>query len=345
MSNKRKILVTGSAGFIGYHTCMRLLKEEEFVIGFDNINNYYDVRIKKARLNDLELFSKKNNFNWKFIKGNLEDQVCLKKLFSEYNPEIVIHLAAQAGVRHSKKEPIKYLNSNIIGFVNILECCKEFPVKNFIYASSSSVYGVNQKLPFIESEPASYPASLYAATKRSNELIAHSYSHIYNIPCIGLRFFTVYGPWGRPDMAPMIFTKAIFSGKPIEIFNNGEMSRDFTYIDDVIEILNRIKDKPPLINKNTGEKYNYENVFNPYLIFNIGCSQRIKLLRFVEILEEEIGVKAKKILLPMFSGDVKDTYSNNRKISQYTNYEPQISINEGINRFIKWYKYFYKKIN
>ncbi len=340
-TTKRTILVTGAAGFIGYHTCLNLLKEGEQIIGFDNLNSYYDVELKKARLNDIKVLNKNGNYIWEFIKGDLKDIVTLENIFLKYKPEIVIHLAAQAGVRYSKEEPIKYINSNVLGFVNILECCKKYQVKNFIYASSSSVYGGNSNLPFQESDPVDHPLSLYAATKRSNELIAHSYSHIYGIPCIGLRFFTVYGPWGRPDMAPMIFTKSIINREPIKIFNKGEMSRDFTYIDDIVEIIKKLIDKPPKVSDCNPKESVNSIKSNPFLIFNIGCSQRIKLLEFIKFLEDEIGISSIKKYYPMQSGDVIDTFCDNTKIAKYTNYIPKITINEGIKKFVNWYKEYY----
>ena len=250
-------------------------------------------------------------------------------------------MAAQAGVRYSKEAPIEYINSNILGFVNLLECCKKYKTSNFIYASSSSVYGGNNKIPFEEIDPVDHPLSLYAATKRSNELIAHSYSHLYKIPCIGLRFFTVYGPFGRPDMAPMIFTDAIFKRKPIKIFNKGLMSRDFTYIEDVTEIIQRLLYKPPLT-KETKKKLNPSESSSPFLIFNLGCSKRIDLLEFIKTLEKEIGIKAIKSYYPFQSGDIKDTFADNQKIMNYTNYAPKTTLTEGVRNFINWYKNFYE---
>ena len=341
MSEKRIILITGAAGFIGYHTCIKLLENGETVIGLDNINNYYDIELKKKRLSNIEKISNSKNLNWNFIKGNLEDKKLLDNLFAKYKPEIIINLAAQAGVRYSLEEPLRYINSNILGFVNLLECCKNFPIKNFIYASSSSVYGGNLKLPFDENDPVNHPVSLYAATKKSNELLAHSYSHIYGLPCIGLRLFTVYGAYGRPDMAPMIFTDAILNKKTIQIFNDGKMSRDFTYIDDVVEFIKRLLDKPPIFKDKSN--YEFENFDSncPYLIFNIGCGNKIKLLDFIEILEKEIGIKAIKSFTQMQKGDVVNTFASNQKIVSYTQYKPQFKIENGIKLFVKWYKNFY----
>ena len=245
----RKILITGSAGFIGFHLCKKLIQKNEYVIGLDNINSYYDQNLKKSRLNELSKLNKENNKNWFFIEGDLIDNKLLDDIFKKYEPIIVIHLAAQAGVRYSITNPDAYVKSNITGFMNILETCRRYKVENFLYASSSSVYGGNTKTPFRENDSVDHPVSLYAATKRSNELIAHSYSHLYNLPSTGLRFFTVYGPWGRPDMAPMIFAKSIFEGVPLRIFNNGDMMRDFTYVGDVVDVLIKLIEKPAVANK------------------------------------------------------------------------------------------------
>ncbi len=344
MNKKEEILVTGAAGFIGFHTCIKLLRQGKSIIGFDNINSYYDVELKESRLQELKRISKEENLSWQFVRGGLEDNKILEELFENFNFKIVINLAAQAGVRYSKEAPITYINSNIFGFVNLLECCRKFKIKNFIYASSSSVYGENQKIPFKEIDPVDHPISLYAASKRSNELIAHTYSHLYGIPCIGLRFFTVYGPFGRPDMAPMIFAKSIFEKKPIKIFNYGKMSRDFTYIDDVTEIIGRLIYKSPKVDKKN-IKINYPSKSSsPFIIFNIGCGNKIKLLEFINILEKEIGIEAIKLLRPLESGDVINTFSDNSAITKYTKYKPQIKIKEGIKKFIFWYKDFYGKL-
>ncbi len=337
------ILVTGAAGFIGFHTCLMLLKKGEKIIGFDNLNNYYSVKLKKERLEILDGLNIENKNNWIFIEGNLEDRGLIENIFCEYSPNIVINLAAQAGVRYSQENPLAYINSNIIGFVNLLESCKKRKINNFIYASSSSVYGGNVKLPFSEDDPVNHPVSLYAATKRSNELLAHTYSHIYGLPCIGLRFFTVYGPWGRPDMAPMIFANSILKKEPINIFNNGNMKRDFTYINDVVEIIRRLIKKPP----NKYGKFNFENPnpsesWSPYLIFNVGNSEPINLLDFIKVLEEEIGEKAIKSLKPMLAGDVKQTFSDSKKIKDYIQFIPNTPLKRGIKEFVKWYKNYYE---
>ena len=337
-----KILITGVAGFIGYHLSKNLLKSSFTVIGLDNINSYYDKQLKFDRLKDLEILKNDKYLDWEFIKADLEDENLLNKIFKENRPEIVINLAAQAGVRYSLENPKAYISSNIVGFCNILECCKKYPVKNFIYASSSSVYGGNKKLPFSESSNVDHPVSLYAATKKSNELIAHTYSHLYEISCTGLRLFTVYGPWGRPDMAPMIFAKAIFDNKPLKIFNNGLMKRDFTYIDDVIKCISKLIERPAKANI----KFNKMNPdpassWSPHQVFNLGGSNTIELMDFISILEKEIGKKAIKEFLPMQPGDIEETFANTDSIYQYVGYKPSTSISDGIKEFISWYKKYY----
>ena len=339
---EKTILVTGAAGFIGYHISKRLIKSRIKVIGFDNLNNYYDSNLKKSRLDDLT----KDNLakgNWEFTKGNLEDKEILNSIFLKFKPNIVIHLAAQAGVRYSIENPQSYINSNLVGFANILEMCRIHKISNLLYASSSSVYGGNKNIPFCETDQTNHPVSLYAATKKANELMAHTYSHLYDIPATGLRFFTVYGPWGRPDMSPMIFAKAILNNQPIKIFNNGEMSRDFTYIDDITEIIYRLIDKPATNNK-------FFNFNNPdpgsswckHRIFNIGNSNKIKLMDFINEIENSLGLKAKKIFLPMQIGDVKETLSNSESIQEWVDFKPSTKIKDGVNKFIEWYKEFYK---
>ena len=342
MGKSRNILVTGAVGFIGFHVCMKLIKSGGIIIGLDNINNYYDVNLKNNRLKLLnESYSKYGE--WDFIKGDLNDLNLLKKIFDEYKPCTVIHLAAQAGVRYSIDNPESYIDSNLVGFANILECCRKFSVKNFIFASSSSVYGGNTKLPFSENDPVNHPVSLYAATKRANELMAHSYSHLFNINTTGLRFFTVYGPWGRPDMAPMIFTKSILNKKTIKIFNHGKMFRDFTYIDDVVEIIYRLVEKPAIPNKDFDRKNpKTSESWAPYRIFNIGNNKLISLIEFISILEKEIGIKSKKEFLEMQDGDVHSTLADNQLISEWTGYKPETPLNNGIKKFINWYLSFYR---
>ena len=337
-----KIIVTGAAGFIGFHTCKRLLKEKCEVIGIDNINDYYDINLKLSRLKEIESFSKYHG-NWYFKKGSIENNELIINTFSEFKPDIVIHLAAQAGVRYSINHPQKYINSNIVGFFNIIESCRKFDVKNFLYASSSSVYGGNKNLPYKENNSVDHPISLYAATKKSNEVIAHSYSHLYNIPCTGIRFFTVYGPWGRPDMAPMIFTNSIIRKEPIKIFNNGKMKRDFTYIDDVVEAIYRCMLKPAVSNSSF-------NMFDPepstsfcsHRIFNLGNSNPVELLEFINCIETELGIKAIKEYLPLQPGDVEETFADNTSLNQWINFYPKTSLKDGIKDFLSWYKIFYK---
>ncbi len=342
-NNNFKYLVTGAAGFIGFHLCKKLILSGEKIIGFDNLNSYYDVSLKDARLRELYNLSKTNKSKWEFIKGDLEDIQSLREIFLKYNPDIVINLAAQAGVRYSIEKPLSYIGSNIVGFVNILECCREFKTKNFIFASSSSVYGGNQKVPFHEDDTVDHPINIYAATKKSNELLAHSYSHLYGIPTTGLRFFTVYGPWGRPDMAPMIFTKAILDNKKIKVFNFGEMSRDFTYIDDVINSVFCLLDKIPTKNPN----FDFKNLkpsesWAPYRILNIGNSKKITLLEFLETLESILGKKANKEFLPIQKGEIENTISDTEKINLLIKIK-KTNLKDGLTSFVKWYRDYYKK--
>ena len=339
MKEKKKILVTGSAGFIGYHLCRRLIENKIFVIGIDNLNSYYDVNLKNQRLKQLEIISNKNKSFWKFFKCDLKDKIFLDDLFEKYSPNIIINLAAQAGVRYSLDNPNAYIESNISGFLNLLECCRKKEIKNLIYASSSSVYGGNTKIPFSEKDNVDHPVSLYAATKKSNELMAHTYSHLFKIPAIGLRFFTVYGPWGRPDMAPMIFTKAIIERKPLRIFNNGEMFRDFTFIDDVIEIILRLIDKPSKPNNS----FNFQDPrpdssWAPHRIFNVGNSKSEYLMDFIRYLEEEIGIDAIKEFKEMQPGDVKATSADTSSIEKYIDFRPNTPLKVGIKKFYSWYK-------
>tara|TARA_Y100000589_G_C27166741_1_gene635101 strand:- start:864 stop:1892 length:1029 start_codon:yes stop_codon:yes gene_type:complete len=340
MPNK-SILITGAAGFIGFHLCKNLLQNGQNIIGFDNLNNYYDINLKKRRLKELEKLNIAQG-SWNFHKDDLTNRDALNFIFAKYQPKIIVHLAAQAGVRFSFINPSSYIESNIIGFHNILELSKEFKIENLIFASSSSVYGGNKNIPFSENESVDHPVSLYAATKKSNELMAHVYSHSFNIPCSGIRFFTVYGPWGRPDMAPMIFANSIINKKPIKIFNNGEMSRDFTYIDDVIECLKRLIMKPA-ISSASFDRFapDSSSSWAPYKIFNIGNSSPIKLLDFVAAIETELGTKATKIFEPMQQGDIEDTAADTNLISDWINYRPNTTLNKGIKEFINWYKNYY----
>ncbi len=336
------IIVTGAAGFIGFHLCKRLLENGHNVIGIDNINEYYDINLKEKRLDILSEIPLKNNI-WKFLKIDLANKNELSKAFEKYNPKTVVNLAAQAGVRYSLVNPSAYIYSNIVGFSNILEACKIFEVKNLLYASSSSVYGGNTKVPFSESDAVNHPVSLYAATKLSNELMAHSYSHLYGLSCTGLRFFTVYGPWGRPDMAPMIFTKAILSNEPIKIFNNGDMSRSFTYIDDVIEMTCKLINKPATpdykFNRNNP---NPSTSWNCHRIFNLGNERSIKLLDFIKLLEDELEIESIKQFEEMQPGDVQNTSSNSSSLNEWIGLTEYTSLKNGVKYFIDWYKDFYK---
>ena len=338
----RKILITGAAGFIGFHLCKKLLQENEEIIGLDNMNSYYDLNLKKGRLKELYKYNNEKKKSLYFIEGDLINKEIIKRIFREYEPKLIIHLAAQAGVRYSITNPEAYLKSNLEGFLNIIEVCRNKDIENFIYASSSSVYGGNKRTPFNELDSVDHPVSFYAATKRSNELIAHTYSHLYNIPTTGLRFFTVYGPWGRPDMAPMIFTKAIFEKKPIEIFNNGNMMRDFTYIDDVINAIIRLIHKPAIIDEEFDKlNPNPSTSWAPYRIFNIGNQESIPLMNFIEILENEIGIKAIKNFKEFQKGDVQSTFASIKLLEKWTGFKPYTPINIGIRKFIDWYKTYY----
>tara|TARA_B100000212_G_scaffold317287_1_gene272834 strand:+ start:33856 stop:34899 length:1044 start_codon:yes stop_codon:yes gene_type:complete len=336
------ILITGAAGFIGAALAKKLLSKGKNVVGIDNLNNYYDTSLKDSRLRDIESFSIKCRGEWKFIKMGLEDQQGLSKLFLNYQPKIVINLAAQAGVRYSLENPNSYIQSNLLGFANILENCRNYDVENFIFASSSSVYGGNTNLPFSESQSVDHPISLYAATKKSNELMAHSYSHLYDIPCTGLRFFTVYGPWGRPDMAPMIFVKSILDKKPINVFNYGNMQRDFTYIDDIVEGIARCCEKPAIKNKNFNTfEPDKSTSFAPFRIFNIGNNNPLNLLKFIEVIEENLGIKAIKNFKPIQPGDVEATAASTELLEEWVGFKPFTSIEIGVKNFIKWYLNYY----
>ena len=339
-----RILVTGSAGFIGFHLSLRLLKEGFSIIGYDNLNDYYDKNLKEARLQELLLAKQKYNFDFNFVNGALESLDSLEKVFNEYNPYCVINLAAQAGVRYSLENPFSYIQSNIVGFENLIELSKKNEVKNFLYASSSSVYGGNTKMPFKETDPVGHPISLYAATKRANELIAHTYSNLYNLPSTDLRFFTVYGPWGRPDMALFLFTKAIIQGKPIDVFNNGEMMRDFTYISDVVESIYKLIQKPALSDQFFDKANpNLATSWAPHRIFNIGNSKPTKLMEYIAAIEECLNIKAKINFLPMQMGDVKKTYADTEALESWINFKPNTSIKEGVKKFVDWYLEFYNQ--
>jgi len=339
----KTILITGAAGFIGYHICKNLLNSNINLIGLDNLNSYYDISLKNARLEKLSGLAKEKNASWKFIKGDLAEEKSLRNIFNENNINVVVNMAAQAGVRYSIKNPSAFLKSNLIGFCNLIQICREFSIDNFIYASSSSVYGGNKKYPFSEKDEVNHPVSLYAATKKSNELIAHSYSHLYNIPCTGLRLFTVYGPWGRPDMAPMIFTKSIIDGKPIKLFNSGNMYRDFTYVEDIAEIICKLIEKPAVSNINFNNEFpEPSSSWCPHRIFNIGNNNPIFLLDFINLLEKEIGKKAIFEYHEMQPGDLEKTSADITLINDWIGFKPKTKLNEGLKKFINWYKYFYR---
>ena len=339
-----KIIITGSAGFIGYHLSKKLLEKNISVVGIDNINSYYDTRLKEARLLQLKNITLKKDIKFDFYKENINNKSVIEEIFKKTEPEIVINLAAQAGVRYSIDDPSAYVQTNLVGFSNIIECCRNYPVKHFIYASSSSVYGGNTKMPFSESMCVDHPVSLYAATKRSNELIAHSYSHLYSIPSTGLRFFTVYGPWGRPDMALFLFTKAILNSEPIKVFNHGRMTRDFTYIDDIVESIIRLIAKPPSSDKDFDTSNpRTDRSWAPHRIFNIGNSNPNSLTDYINAIEDALSMKAKKELLPIQPGDVPVTYSDCTSLEELIEYKPNTAIKDGIKEFISWYREFYGK--
>jgi UDP-glucuronate 4-epimerase len=332
------VLVTGAAGFIGYHLAAKFLAEGRPVVGFDNINDYYDVSLKHARL---ERLKKHNGFH--FIEADLADQAAVEDMFRQHRFETVVHLAAQAGVRYSLDNPRAYVRSNLEGFINILECCRHNRVQHLLYASSSSVYGAVTKMPFSVHQNVDHPVSLYAASKKANELMAHSYSHLFGLPTTGVRFFTVYGPWGRPDMALFLFTRAILQGEPIKVFNNGEMERDFTYIDDIVEGVYRLADRVPSPNPAwDGANPDPGTSRAPYRIYNIGNNTPVKLMRMIEVLEDALGKKATKQFLPMQPGDVPATYADIQDLARDVGFRPETPIETGIGRFVSWYREFYK---
>jgi UDP-glucuronate 4-epimerase len=333
-----KILVTGAAGFIGFHLSKRLLTLGHSVVGLDNLNDYYDVGLKESRLSIIKEFG-----NFSFCKADLQHKQSIDELFEEKKFEYVVNLAAQAGVRHSITNPYTYLESNITGFLNILEACRFNPVKHLVYASSSSVYGGNKKMPFSVQDNVDHPLALYAVTKKSNELMAHAYSNLYNIPTTGLRFFSAYGTYGRPDMALFIFTKAILDGKPINVYNNGMMRRDFTYVDDLVESIVRLIPKPALPDVTwNGLTPNPATSFAPYRIYNVGNNSTVELLRYIEIIEEKLGRKAIKNLLPMQEGDVPDALADVNDLANEINFKPATPIEVGVGNFIDWYLDYYK---
>lgn len=348
----KKILVTGTAGFIGFHLANRLLARGDEVIGLDSVNDYYDVRVKHGRLKETgidhiklernKILQSSKYPNYRFVQMNLEDKENIDKLFAAEKFNRVCNLAAQAGVRYSLVNPMAYINANIVGFTNILEACRHNNVEHLAYASSSSVYGLNEEMPFSTSDNVDHPVSLYAASKKNNELMAHCYSHLFNLPTTGLRFFTVYGPWGRPDMALFLFTKAILEDKPIDVFNFGEMKRDFTYVDDIVEGVIRVIDNAPKGNPNwTGKKPDPSCSKAPYKVYNIGNSNPVRLMDFIEAIEKTIGKTAKKNMLPLQMGDVPATWAYVADLEKDLGYKPNTSIQDGIDRFIKWYRQFY----
>lgn len=346
-----KILITGSAGFIGYHLSLKLLERGDTVVGLDCINDYYDVNIKYARLankgikkDDIEYNSivSSTEYDYHFIKLNLEDNENVLKLFKEQQFDVVCNLAAQAGVRYSLINPYAYIQSNIVGYLNLLEGCRANEVKHFVYASSSSVYGLNTKMPLSTEDRVDHPVALYAASKKSNEVMAHAYSHLYKIPTTGLRFFTVYGPWGRPDMALFLFTDAILKNKPIKVFNYGDMVRDFTYVGDIVEGIKRVIDNPAQPNPNW-DSNNPDTASSsaPYKVYNIGNNNPVKLMDFITAIEKELGTEAEKIMLPIQPGDVPKTYADVNSLINDLGYKPETSIQYGIKQFISWYREYY----
>lgn len=331
-----RILVTGIAGFIGSNLAKKLKEKGHEVFGIDNLNDYYSVELKKDRL------SKFLNNEFKNYEINLEDYEAVKEVFEKEQPEVVINLAAQAGVRYSLENPFTYIQSNVNGFMSILEACRHNDVKNLIYASSSSVYGANTSLPFSTSDNIDHPISLYAATKKSNELMAHTYSHLFNLPTTGLRFFTVYGPWGRPDMALFKFTKNILNNEPIDVYNNGNMMRDFTYVDDIVEAISRLVERPAQPNKEwSGDNPSPDSSYAPYKVYNIGNNAPVKLMEFIEAIENRTGIEAKKNFMELQAGDVPQTYANVDDLFRDIDFKPQTNIQDGVNNFVDWYMNYY----
>ncbi|MFZ9737802.1 MAG: NAD-dependent epimerase [Prochlorotrichaceae cyanobacterium] len=334
------LFVTGAAGFIGYHLCQHLLQQGHDITGIDNLNSYYDVELKKSRVTALQQQPESDRFQ--FVCLDLSDREAVAALFQQLEPQQVIHLAAQAGVRYSLENPHAYVDSNLVGFVNILEGCRHTQVEHLLYASSSSVYGANRVIPFSVEQNVDHPISLYAATKKAGELMAHTYSHLYGLPTTGLRFFTVYGPWGRPDMAYFKFTDCIFNDRPIEVYNHGAMRRDFTYVDDVVEMIERLMPCIPTASDNPENLLNPGISTAPYCVHNLGNHQPVELLRFIEILEEAIGKTAIKTFLPLQPGDVVETYADTDSLYKAIGTRPRISLEEGLPQFVQWYRDYYQ---
>ena len=337
---QRTVLVTGAAGFIGAALSIRLLQRGDRVVGLDNLNDYYDPSLKQARLRQIEATAPVGS--WRFEPMALEDEPALMALFADERPQVVVNLAAQAGVRYSLENPAAYIQSNLVGFGNVLEGCRHYGTENLVYASSSSVYGGNRNLPFHERQPVNHPVSLYAASKKANELMAHTYSHLYGLPATGLRFFTVYGPWGRPDMAPMLFARAILAGEPIKVFNYGKMQRDFTYIDDIVEGVIRCCDKPATVNPDFDPlQPDPATAAAPHRVFNIGNSQPTELLRFIEVMEQALGCQAIKDFQEMQPGDVVATAADTTALKEWIGFVPSTSIEDGIQVFSEWYRRYH----
>ncbi|MEZ5851421.1 MAG: NAD-dependent epimerase [Hyphomicrobiaceae bacterium] len=337
-----KVLVTGAAGFIGFHTARRLLERGDDVVGFDVVNSYYDVTLKEARLRRLDEIAGTSRGAWTFVRANLADPAALRDTFAAHRFDRVIHLAAQAGVRHSLTHPLDYVESNLTGFTKILEACRHNATPHLTYASTSSVYGANTRMPFSEHRGVDHPLQFYAATKRANELMAHAYSHLFRLPTTGLRFFTVYGPWGRPDMAPFLFVRAILAGEPIKVFNNGNHTRDFTYVDDIVEGVIRTSDRiatpDPAWNSDDPDPATSNA---PYRIYNIGNNAPVKLMDYIEATEEALGRKAVRELLPMQPGDVPDTFADVTELADAVGYRPATPVREGVARLVAWYRDYY----
>ncbi|GGF25760.1 NAD-dependent epimerase [Echinicola rosea] len=346
-----KYLVTGTAGFIGFHVAKKLLERGEEVIGVDSINDYYDINLKYSRLEATGIlrdqvvagkYIRSTDYaNYIFVKLDLADKISLMELMAQFKIDVVIHLAAQAGVRYSLEHPDAYVQANIQGFLNVLEACRQYPVKHLVYASSSSVYGANKMMPFSTAHGVDHPVSLYAATKKSNELMAHTYSHLFQIPTTGLRFFTVYGPWGRPDMAMFLFADAIRKGEPIKVFNHGKMERDFTYIDDIVAGVIKVADKPAQPDQNWHESPKTSTSYVPYKVYNIGNSTPVKLMDYIQALEKAMGKSAKKTMMPMQAGDVVSTYADVQDLTRDTGYRPDTPLEKGVRQFVDWYSSYY----